>query len=216
MVARQGPANKEKGSFFELLVEELLWQADIDISDRAERRYTEEFNKDTEIDRLISDREGWQFAILEIKSGQFNDPNQARRLVSLAKQEGLKLIFATPDGTTSKFSNSVLAELKKSQVFIINPNGIHETNQVNSQGVNYGLPPGLLERANSSLTKVKSESSPIKWRKKETQLETTENTTVDRQQIKWRKQSEITTSQPMTTEHSLVSTTKRVTRRTTR
>jgi len=87
MVTRQGPDNKEKGSFFELLVEDLLWQADVDISDRSERRYTEDFDKDTEIDRLISDREGSDFAILEIKSGQFNDAEQARRLVSLAQQE---------------------------------------------------------------------------------------------------------------------------------
>ena len=216
MVARSGPANKEKGSFFELLVEDLLWQAGVDISDRSERRYTEEFDKDTEIDRLISDREGWEFAILEIKSGQFNDPNQAKRLVSLASQEGIKLIFATPDGTTTKFSNSVLTELNNSQVFIIDPNQINEANEVITQGVNYGLPPGLLERANSSLKKDSPESPKVKWRKQNTQLETTENTAVDRQPIKWRKQNEITNSQPLTTENSPVNTTKKVTRRMTR
>ncbi|GET41491.1 hypothetical protein [Microseira wollei] len=216
MVARQGPANKEKGSFFERLVEDLLWQASVDISDRSERRYTEEFDKNTEIDRLISDREGWDFAILEIKSGQFNDPNQARRLVSLAKQEGIKLIFATPDGTTRKFSNAVLAELNKSQVFIIDPNEINEANEVTSQGVNYGLPPGLLERANSSLTKETSESPKVKWRKQNTQLETTENTTVYRQKIKWGKQNEITTATSMTTENSAVTRTKRMTGKMTR
>jgi len=216
MVARQRPINKEKGSFFELIVEDLLWQAGIDISDRAERRYTEEFEKDTEIDRLFYDREGWEFAILEVKSGQFNDPNQARRLVSLAKQEGIKLIFATPDGTTSKFSNSVLAELNKSQVFIIDPNEINEANQVISQRVNYGLPPGLLERANSSLAKVKSESPKVKWRKQNNQLATTENTAIDQQQIKWGKKSDITNHTSMTTENSAVSNTKRVARRMTR
>lgn len=216
MVARLGPANKEKGSFFELLVEDLLWQAGVDISDRSERRYTEEFDKDTEIDRLISDREGWEFAILEIKSGQFNDPNQAKRLVSLASQEGIKLIFATPDGTTTKFSNSVLTELNNSQVFIIDPNQINEANEVITQGVNYGLPPGLLKRANSSLTKDSLESPKVKWRKQNTQLEATENTAVDQQQIKWRKSNEINNSQALTTENSPVNTTKRVTRRMTR
>ncbi len=216
MVARSGPANKEKGSFFELIVEDLLWKGGVHISDRSERRYTEEFDKNTEIDRLILDREGWEFAILEIKSGQFNDQNQARRLVSLAKQEGLKLIFATPDGTTSKFSNSVLTELSKLQFFIIDPNEINELNQVNSQGVNYGLPPGLLERANSSLKKETPESRKVKWREQNTQLETTDNTAVDRQPIKWRKQKEIISATPMTIENSAVSRTKRVTRRMTR
>ena len=216
MVTRQGPNNKEKGSFFELLVEDLLWQADVDISDRSERRYTEDFDKDTEIDRLISDREGSDFAILEIKSGQFNDAEQARRLVSLAQQEGIKLIFATPDGTTSKFSNSVLKELNNSQIFIIDPNEINEANEVVAQGVNYGLPPGLLERANSSLIKETPELPKVKWRNQNTQLETNENTTLNRQQIKWGKQSEITNDKSMTTENSAVTRTKNVTRRMTR
>ncbi|MDJ1169826.1 hypothetical protein PMG71_10350 [Roseofilum sp. BLCC_M154] len=215
MVGRQGPINKEKGSFFELLVENLLWQADVDISDRSERRYTDDFHKDTEIDRIISDRGGSEFAILEIKSGQFNDAEQARRLVSLAKQERLKLIFATPDGTTSKFSKSVLAELNKSQIFIINPNEINEVHKVISQGINYGLPTGLLDPDNSYCKNTNSKSSKVKWTK-QTQREQVQNKKNDPQSIKWGKQNEIANSKSIISENSAVTKKKRVTRKMTR
>ena len=120
MTNRQ-PNNKHKGISFENFVEHKLTENQINISDCAERRYTETYQQNTEIDRLICDRDGAEKAILEIKSGVFHDVNQAQRLVALAQQEDLNLVFATPDGTTDQFSPRVIEELNKGKFETINP-----------------------------------------------------------------------------------------------
>lgn len=142
--------NKQKGTYFENFTEHCLSQQGIYVTEVAERRLCKAFGQDTEIDRLILDEEGSEIAILEIKSGQFNNTNQAKRLVSLAKQEDLKLIFATPDGTVTYFSPSVLRELSKHQFFVIEPANLKEVSQIKAIGMNSGLPSDVLDRGVAS------------------------------------------------------------------
>ncbi len=134
-MTRQQPNNKHQGINFENFVEHSLTENNVNISDSAERRWTNEFQQNTEIDRLICDRDGNDLAILEIKSGAFNDVNQAQRLVSLAQQEDLELIFATPDGTTDKFSAGVIRELEKTDFSVINPDYLDRNSQLNWRDV---------------------------------------------------------------------------------
>jgi hypothetical protein len=135
-------SNKKKGICFENYTEYYLGDGGLYTTEEAERRLCEEFDKDTEMDRLILDDDGSEFAIVEIKSGQFNNAEQAQRLASLAKQENLKLVFATPDGTTENFSPSVLKVLNQEQCFVIQPDKLKIATQVKPTGIHDGLPPG--------------------------------------------------------------------------
>ena len=124
--------NKHKGINFENYVEQRLTENDINVSSSAARRFSDRFEQHTEIDRLICDRDGRDLGILEIKSGTFTDVHQAQRLVDLAQQEEIELIFATPDGTTDKFSQKVVRELEKTDFSIIDPDRIDNKNFANS------------------------------------------------------------------------------------
>lgn len=146
-------SNWEKGTNFEDFVEDNLLDANINVKEKEHRIIQEYINLkgeliedvETEMDRVIwhNDDEN-ELAILEVKSGRFDNPDQARRLVCLAKQEGLELIFATPDGTEALFTSSVKNELKQAtRIFFIGYNDFKTAS--GTLGFNYGLPPGYLE-----------------------------------------------------------------------
>ena len=146
-------SNWEKGTNFEDFVEDNLLDANINVKEKEHRIIQQYINLkgeliedvETEMDRVIwhNDDEN-ELAILEVKSGRFDNPDQARRLVCLAKQEGLELIFATPDGTESLFTSSVKNELKQAtRIFFIGYNDFKTA--AGTFGFNYGLPPGYLE-----------------------------------------------------------------------
>jgi len=146
-------SNWEKGTNFEDFVEDNLLDANINVKEKEHRIIQQYINLkgeliedvETEMDRVIwhNDDEN-ELAILEVKSGRFDNPDQARRLVCLAKQEGLELIFATPDGTESLFTSSVKNELKQAtRIFFIGYNDFKTA--AGTLGFNYGLPPGYLE-----------------------------------------------------------------------
>jgi hypothetical protein len=146
-------SNWEKGTNFEDFVEDNLLDANINVKEKEHRIIQQYINLkgeliedvETEMDRVIwhNDDEN-ELAILEVKSGRFDNPDQARRLVCLAKQEGLELIFATPDGTEALFTSSVKNELKQAtRIFFIGYNDFKTAS--GTLGFNYGLPPGYLE-----------------------------------------------------------------------
>ena len=163
MTTNNGYTNKQKGTFFEYLTQNALETSGMHISDSSERVLCDEFGRNTEIDRILFDKDGWTYAILEIKSGQFNDVDQVKRLTSLANQQGYKLIFATPDGTTNKFSQSVKKELDKSQVFVIDPQNLTKASNPNSSGINLGLPPELWNTVTAWQEETNTNTSRIKW-----------------------------------------------------
>ena len=146
-------SNWEKGTNFEDFVEDNLLDANINVKEKEHRIIQQYINLkgeliedvETEMYRVIwhNDDEN-ELAILEVKSGRFDNPDQARRLVCLAKQEGLELIFATPDGTEALFTSSVKNELKQAtRIFFIGYNDFKTAS--GTLGFNYGLPPGYLE-----------------------------------------------------------------------
>jgi hypothetical protein len=146
-------SNWERGNDFEDIVEENLLDANINVKEKEHRTIQQYINLkgeliedvETEMDRVIWDNDDEnELAILEVKSGRFDNPDQARRLVCLAKQEGLELIFATPDGTEKLFTSSVKNELKQAnRIFFIGDNDFKTAAGI--LGFNYGLPPGYLE-----------------------------------------------------------------------
>ncbi len=146
-------SNWERGNDFEDIAEENLLDANINVKEKEHRTIQQYINLkgeliedvETEMDRVIWDNDDEnELAILEVKSGIFDDPDQARRLVCLAKQEGLELIFVTPDGTEKLFTGSVKNELKQAtRIFFIGDNDFKKA--AGTLGFNYGLPPGYLE-----------------------------------------------------------------------
>lgn len=110
----------------------------------------EEYGKTTQVDVLIRDGNDNEVAIIECKaytSKWKNDDavDQARRLVSLANERGIPLIFSTSDGTTDCFSSRVKEVLNQTQYFVISPDNIFfaDPSDVKENGVTQGLPPEL-------------------------------------------------------------------------
>jgi hypothetical protein len=145
-------SNWEKGNDFEDIVEQNLLDANINVTDKEHRTIKRYMNLkgeiseevETEMDRVIWDQYDEEIAILEVKSGKFDDPDQARRLVCLAKQEDLELIFVTPDGTEKLFTKNVMSELQQApRIFFISCDNFQTA--AGTSGFNYGLPPGYLE-----------------------------------------------------------------------
>jgi hypothetical protein len=107
----------------------------------------EEYGKTTQVDVIIRDGNDDEVALIECKAytSKWNDVDQARRLVSLANERGIPLVFSTSDGTTDCFSPRVKEVLNETQCFVISPDNIFfaEPSDVKENGVTQGLPPEL-------------------------------------------------------------------------
>ncbi|OCR00931.1 hypothetical protein BCD67_02925 [Oscillatoriales cyanobacterium USR001] len=110
----------------------------------------EQYGKTTQVDVLIRDGNDNEVAIIECKAytSKWNDDDavdQARRLVSLANERGIPLIFSTYDGTTDCFGSRVKEVLNQTQYFVISSDNIFfaDPSDVKENGVTQGLPPEL-------------------------------------------------------------------------
>jgi hypothetical protein len=110
----------------------------------------EEYGKNTQVDVIIRDGNDNEVAIIECKAytSKWNNADavdQARRLVYLANERGVTLIFSTSDGTADCFGSRVKEVLNETQWFVISPDNIFfaDPSDVKENGVTLGLPPEL-------------------------------------------------------------------------
>ena len=112
--------------------------------------------KNTQVDVIIRDDNDNEVAIIECKaytSKWSNDDaiDQAKRLVYLARERGVTLIFSTSDGTADCFGSRVKEVLNETQWFVISPDNIFfaDPSDVKENGVTQGLPPELESHRNT-------------------------------------------------------------------
>jgi len=110
----------------------------------------EEYGKNTQVDVIIRDGNDNEVAIIECKAytSKWNNADavdQARRLVYLANERGVTLIFSTSDGTADCFGSRVKEVLNETQWLVISPDNIFfaDPSDVKENGVTLGLPPEL-------------------------------------------------------------------------
>jgi hypothetical protein len=125
----------------------------------------EEYGKTTQVDVLIRDGNDNEVAIIECKAytSKWNNDDavdQARRLVSLANERGIPLIFSTSDGTTDCFGSRVKEVLNETQCFVISPDNIFfaDPSDVKENGITLGLPPEIKSHWNSNSSDSGGES----------------------------------------------------------
>jgi hypothetical protein len=116
----------------------------------------EQYGKNTQVDVIIRDDNDNELAIIECKaytSKWSNDDavDQAKRLVYLARERGVTLIFSTSDGTADCFGSRVKEVLNETQWFVISPDNIFfaDPSDVKENGVTQGLPPELQSHRNT-------------------------------------------------------------------
>ncbi|MEK0189235.1 hypothetical protein, partial [Microcoleus anatoxicus] len=86
----------------------------------------EQYGRPTQVDVTIDDKNDNEVAIIECKAytTKWNDVDQAQRLVHVANERGIPLIFSTSDGTTDCFGSRVKEVLNETQCFVISPDNI--------------------------------------------------------------------------------------------
>jgi Predicted helicase len=150
----RGRASYLQGQYFERYTEQqldefglnALWDENNLVYDET----LEQYGKTTQVDVLIRDANDNEVAIIECKAytSKWNGDDavdQARRLVSLANERGIPLIFSTYDGTTDCFGSRVKEVLNQTQYFVISSDNIFfaDPSDVKENGVTQGLPPEL-------------------------------------------------------------------------
>ncbi|TAE04826.1 MAG: hypothetical protein EAZ96_07675 [Oscillatoriales cyanobacterium] len=114
----------------------------------------EQYGRPTQVDVTIDDKNDNEVAIIECKAytTKWNDVDQAQRLVHVANERGIPLIFSTSDGTTDCFSSRVKEVLNETQYFVISPDNIFfaDPSDVKENGVTLGLPPEIKSHWNSN------------------------------------------------------------------
>ncbi len=124
----------------------------------------EEYGRGTQIDITIEDLNDYEIAIIECKAlgnSKWNDIDQAKRLVHVAKEREIILIFSTADGTDDCFSSKVKEVLNETQCFIISPDNLFFADPANIKetGITLGIPPELRDHWNWFGTGSQPESS---------------------------------------------------------
>ncbi|WP_293135050.1 hypothetical protein [Microcoleus sp. bin38.metabat.b11b12b14.051] len=116
----------------------------------------EDYGKNTQVDVIIRDDNDNEVAIIECKaytSKWSNDDavDQAKRLVYLARERGVALIFSTSDGTADCFGSRVKEVLNETQWFVISPDNIFfaDPSDVKENGFTQGLPPEFQSHQNT-------------------------------------------------------------------
>ncbi|OCR00285.1 hypothetical protein BCD67_25100 [Oscillatoriales cyanobacterium USR001] len=128
----------------------------------------EQYGKNTQIDVIIRDSNDNEVAIMECKAytSKWNNADavdQAKRLVYLANERGIPLIFSTSDGTADCFGSGVKEVLNKTQWFVISPDNIFfaDSSDVKENGLTLGLPPELQSHWHSNSSNSGGESLSI-------------------------------------------------------
>ncbi|MCC3450407.1 MAG: hypothetical protein JGK04_23510 [Microcoleus sp. PH2017_39_LGB_O_B] len=126
----------------------------------------EQYGRPTQVDVTIDDNNDNEVAIIECKSytSKWNNDeavDQAKRLVHVANERGIPLIFSTPDGTTDCFGSRVKEVLNETQCFVISPDNIFfaDPSDVKENGITLGLPPEIKPHWNSNSSDSGGESS---------------------------------------------------------
>jgi hypothetical protein len=122
----------------------------------------EQYGIPTQVDVTIDDNNDNEVAIIECKAytTKWNDVEQAQRLVHVAKERGIPLIFSTSDGTTDCFGSRVKEVLNETQCFVISPDNIFfaDPSDVKENGITLGLPPEIKSHWNSNSSDSGGES----------------------------------------------------------
>ncbi|WP_377477553.1 MAG: hypothetical protein P2A85_03515 [Microcoleus anatoxicus] len=122
----------------------------------------EQYGRPTQVDVTIDDKNDNEVAIIECKAytTKWNDVDQAQRLVHVANERGIPLIFSTSDGTTDCFSSRVKEVLNETQYFVISPDNIFfaDPSDVKENGITLGLPPEIKSHWNSNSSDSGGES----------------------------------------------------------
>ena len=125
----------------------------------------EQYGRPTQIDVTLDDNNDNEVAIIECKSytSKWNNDeavDQAKRLVHVANERGIPLIFSTPDGTTGCFGSRVKEVLNETQCFVISPDKIFfaDPSDVKENGITLGLPPEIKSHWNSNSSDSGGES----------------------------------------------------------
>ncbi|MCT7948424.1 hypothetical protein NG798_01340 [Ancylothrix sp. C2] len=128
---------------------------------------SEKFGKLTQVEVTIEDDNGEELAIIECKAygpnSRLSGPNavdQVNRLIHVAEERGIPLIFSTSDGTTDCFGKDVMEVLNQTQCFVISVDNIFfaDPSDVKETGVTPGLPPDLQDHWEGFGTGTQSES----------------------------------------------------------
>ncbi|MEG4852716.1 hypothetical protein QUB10_17730 [Microcoleus sp. B5-D4] len=164
-----GRASYEKGEKFEEDTEEKLAKFGFNAV-QVPRNFLynetcEQYGRPTQIDVTIDDNNDNEVAIIECKSytSKWNNDeavDQAKRLVHVANERGIPLIFSTPDGTTDCFGSRVKEVLNETQCFVISPDNIFfaDPSDVKENGITLGLPPEIKPHWNSNSSDSGGES----------------------------------------------------------
>ncbi len=164
-----GRASYEKGEKFEEDTEEKLARFGLNAV-LVPRNFLynetfEQYGRPTQVDVTIDDNNDNEVAIIECKSytSKWNNDeavDQAKRLVHVANERGIPLIFSTPDGTTNCFGSRVKEVLNETQCFVISPDNIFfaDPSDVKENGITLGLPPEIKSHWNSSSSDSGGES----------------------------------------------------------
>lgn len=156
----RGIASHNQGTVFEGYTEKKLEEFGLDAIWHNNLSYNEafeEYGKPTQVDVTIDDDDENEVAIVECKSygpnSRFTGENavdQVKRLVHVAKERGINLIFSTADGTTDCFGSDVMEVLNEAECFVISPDRpfFADASDVKENGVTEGLPPDLRDHWN--------------------------------------------------------------------
>ncbi|MBE9093640.1 hypothetical protein [Tychonema sp. LEGE 07203] len=162
----RGRASYQQGEDLEVYTEEKLEKFGLNAV-QVPRNFLynetfEQYGRPTQVDVTIDDNNDNEVAIIECKAytTKWNDVDQAQRLVHVAKERGIPLIFSTSDGTTDCFGSRVKEVLNENQCFVISPDNIFfaDPSDVKENGITLGLPPEIKPHWNSNSSDSGGES----------------------------------------------------------
>jgi len=156
----RGKASHNQGKVFEGYTAEKLEELGLNAIWHDNLYYDEtfeEYGKPTQVEVTIDDDDENEVAIVECKSYGPNSRltgekavDQVKRLVHVAKERGINLVFSTADGSTDCFGSDVMEVLNENHCFVISPDQpfFADPSDVKENGVTEGLPPDLRDHWN--------------------------------------------------------------------
>ncbi len=116
----------------------------------------EKYGKCTQVEITIDDANENEVAIVECKcygpNSKFTGAkavDQVQRLIHVANERGVYLVFSTADGTTDCFGSDVKEVLNKTQCFVISSDDLFfaDPSDIKETGITSGLPPELRDHS---------------------------------------------------------------------